>query len=221
MGTYTTLLFDLDGTLTDSAPGIIGCTRHALEIMHRPEPENIMRFIGPPLIDSFRDFCGMTEQDAKEAVRLYRERYADVGLFENAVYSGVPEMLERLRGAGFRMAVATSKPEVFAVRILDKFGLSRYFDFIGGGELNGVRNDKHEVIEYVLENLGSPDRDTVLMIGDRSHDVIGAHKSGIRCLGALWGYGSREELSGCGIKYMAELPADAAEMLAGGNMKQQ
>ena len=213
MKKYEILLFDLDGTLTDSAPGILNCARHALNIMNRPEPENMYRFIGPPLIDSFLEFCGMNDEDAHEAVRLYRERYGTVGLFENAVYDGVPEMLESLKKAGYRMAVATSKPEVFAVRILEKFGLADYFEFIGGGLVNGVRNEKNEVIEYVLEKLGQPARDKVLMIGDRKHDVIGAKQTGLDCLYALWGYGSTEEAKEAGAEYLTDTPQALANML--------
>ncbi|MCR5122279.1 MAG: HAD-IA family hydrolase [Ruminococcus sp.] len=215
MKKYDILLFDLDGTLTDSAPGILNCARHALNIMGRPEPENMLRFVGPPLIDSFIDFCRMTREDAQEAVRLYRERYGTVGLFENAVYGGIAEMLSALKAAGYRLAVATSKPEVFAVRILDKFGLSGYFEFIGGGLVNGERNEKHEVIEYVLENLGNPERGRVLMIGDRKFDVIGARQTGLDCLYALWGYGGKEEAEESGALYTAETPQELTEMLTG------
>ena len=215
MKKYDTLLFDLDGTLTDSAPGILNCARHALKTMGRPEPENMLRFVGPPLIDSFLEFCGMNDEDAHEAVRLYRERYGDVGLFENAVYEGIPEMLEALGKAGYRMAVATSKPEVFAARILDKFGLAKYFEFIGGGLVNGVRNEKDEVIEYVLEQLGQPDRSGVLMIGDRKFDVIGARQTGLDCMYALWGYGGREEAEESEALYISETPQELAEMLGG------
>ena len=213
MKKYEILLFDLDGTLTDSAPGILNCARHALKTMGRTEPENMLRFVGPPLIDSFLEFCHMNDEDAHEAVRLYRERYGTVGLFENSVYDGIPEMLDSLMNAGYRMAVATSKPEVFAERILCKFGLAKYFKFIGGGLVNGVRNEKDEVIEYVLEKLGQPDREKVLMIGDRKFDVIGARQTGLECAYALWGYGGTEEAREAGALFTAETPQALAEML--------
>ena len=215
MKKYDILLFDLDGTLTDSAPGILNCARHALNIMGRPEPENMLRFVGPPLIDSFLEFCNMNDEDAHEAVRLYRERYGTVGLFENAVYDGIEDMLGALEGAGYRMAVATSKPEVFATRILDRFGLAKYFEFIGGGLVNGVRNEKNEVIEYVLEKLGQPDREKVLMIGDRKFDVIGARQTGLGCMYALWGYGGREEAEESEALCIADTPQELGCMLAG------
>lgn len=221
MDKFDILLFDLDGTLTDSAPGILSCVRHALDIMGVREPENIMRFVGPPLYESFASFCGMDERQVTEAVRLYRERYAETGLFENSVYEGVPEMLDRLRADGRRLFVATSKPEVFAVRILDKFGLSEYFEVIGGAVIDGehgARNEKHEVIEYVLDRAGMPDRSRVLMIGDRKHDIIGAEKCGIRCMAALWGYGSEQEFAEYGADYIAKTPQQTAEMIIGSTL---
>ncbi|MBQ9139110.1 MAG: HAD hydrolase-like protein, partial [Ruminococcus sp.] len=124
MNDFNTVLFDLDGTLTDSAPGIINCYRHALNAMGFEEPEDIMRVVGPPLYDSFAELCGMNSEQVQEAVRIYRQRYADTGLFENKVYDGIPEMLKRLKDSGKRLMVATSKPEVFAVRILEKFQLA-------------------------------------------------------------------------------------------------
>lgn len=217
---YENILFDLDGTLTDSAPGILNCVQNALSVMGISEPENIMRFVGPPLYESFASFCGMNEEQVIEAVRLYRERYTDIGLFENSVYDGVPEMLERLKNGGRRLFVATSKPEVFAVRILDRFGLSDFFEVIGGADIvgsRGSRNEKDEVIEYVLEQAGQPDRSTVLMIGDRKHDIIGAEKCGVHCMAALWGYGSEEEFYEYGADYIAKTPQEAADMILGTN----
>lgn len=213
MSRYNTLLFDLDGTLTDSAPGIIKCFRYALETMGFDEPDDIMRIVGPPIYDSFAQFCGMNEEQVQEAARIYRSRYSEKGLFENEVYKGVPEMLKRLKDGGKRLLVATSKPEVFAVRILEKFQLAEYFDVIGGADINGSRNDKNEIIEYVLERAGVTDRRTALMAGDRSYDVRGAHKTGLECMGVLWGYGSEEELKASGADYIAASPAEAADML--------
>lgn len=215
MKKYTTILFDLDGTLTDSAEGIINCVKYALEKMDRPIPPQsvLIKFVGPPLYESFERFCGMTAEDAKEAVRIYRVRYADIGLFENRVYDGVPEMLERLKAAGKTLAVATSKPEVFAERILEHFGLDGYFGFIGGASIGGTRNEKHEVILYTLENLGVTDRSSVLMVGDRMHDILGAHKTQLDCLAVLYGYGSREEFEEYGADYIAETAEIAADMI--------
>jgi len=210
---FDTLLFDLDGTLTDSTEGIVRCLEYALERMGFDIPEDTNKFLGPPLYRSFAEFCGMNEEQVNEAVRIFRERYSTVGLFENRVYDGVPEMLKRLRDGGKRIMVATSKPEVYAVRIFDRFGLSQFFEIVGGANINGTRNDKDEVIEYVLEKAGISDRSSVLMIGDRRQDVIGAHKTGLKCMGILWGFGSIEELTEAGADFIAETPEKAADML--------
>ena len=210
---FDTLLFDLDGTLTDSTEGIVRCLEYALERMGFDIPEDKNKFLGPPLYRSFAEFCGMNEEQVNEAVRIFRERYSTVGLFENRVYEGVPEMLKRLRDGGKRIMVATSKPEVYAVRIFDRFGLSQFFERVGGANINGTRNDKDEVIEYVLEKAGISDRSSVLMIGDRRQDVIGAHKTGLKCMGILWGFGSIEELTEAGADFIAETPEKAADML--------
>jgi phosphoglycolate phosphatase len=210
---FDTLLFDLDGTLTDSTEGIVRCLEYALERMGFDIPEDKNKFLGPPLYRSFAEFCGMNEGQVNEAVRIFRERYSTVGLFENRVYEGVPEMLKRLRDGGKRIMVATSKPEVYAVRIFDRFGLSQFFEIVGGANINGTRNDKDEVIEYVLEKAGISDRSSVLMIGDRRQDVLGAHKTGLKCMGILWGFGSIEELTEAGADFIAETPEKAADML--------
>lgn len=210
---FDTLLFDLDGTLTDSTEGIVRCLEYALERMGFDIPEDTNKFLGPPLYRSFAEFCGMNEEQVNEAVRIFRERYSTVGLFENRVYEGVPEMLKRLRDGGKRIMVATSKPEVYAVRIFDRFGLSQFFEIVGGANINGTRNDKDEVIEYVLGKAGISDRSSVLMIGDRRQDVIGAHKTGLKCMGILWGFGSIEELTEAGADFIAETPEKAADML--------
>ena len=213
MAQYDTLLFDLDGTLTDSTEGILKCFEHAITELGFEAPKDTNSILGPPLRQSFAEFCGMNEQQVDEAVRIFRERYSTVGLFENHVYDGIPEMLEKLKSGYKRLMVATSKPQVYAVRIFDKFNLSRYFEFVGGAELDGSRDYKDEVIEYVLAQAGITDRSTVLMIGDRRQDVLGAHKTGIKCMGILWGYGSVEELTQSGADYIAKTPGEAADML--------
>lgn len=207
------LLFDLDGTLTDSTEGILNCLRYALERMGFEYPEDTNRFLGPPLYFSFAEFCGMNGEQVQEAVRIFRERYSVTGLFENRVYEGIPEMLDRLKKSGKRLMVATSKPEVYAVRIFDRFGLSQFFEIVGGADINGTRNNKDEVIEYVLARADAADRSRVLMIGDRRQDVDGAHSTGIECMGILWGFGSAEELTEAGADYIARTPQEAADML--------
>ncbi|HRR75434.1 MAG TPA: HAD hydrolase-like protein [Ruminococcus sp.] len=215
MDKYEYLLFDLDGTLTDSAPGIINCLRHALSIMGFDMPEKPERFLGPPLYDSFAEYCGMDEEQVTKAVKLFRERYSTIGLFENSVYPEVPEMLQKLKCAGKHLMVATSKVDEYAERILARFEIADHFEFIGGALINGTRNEKCEVIEHVLASTGITDRSSVLMIGDRNTDVIGAHKTGLKCMGILWGYGSEEELRETGADYIANTPQDAADMLLG------
>lgn len=213
MKKFDTLLFDLDGTLTDSTEGILNCLIHAIERMGFEVPEDTNIFLGPPIRQSFAEFLGMNGDQVDEAVRIFRERYSDTGLFENRVYDGIPEMLERLKSGGKRIMVATSKPQVYAVRIFERFGLAQYFEIVGGAELDGSRDYKDEVIEYVLAKAGITDRSTVLMIGDRRQDVLGAHKTDIECMGILWGYGSVEELTQAGADYIARTPQEAADML--------
>lgn len=213
MKKYDTLLFDLDGTLTDSTEGILNCLIYAIERMGFEVPEDTNIFLGPPIRQSFAEFLGMNGEQVDEAVRIFRERYSDTGLFENRVYDGIPGMLERLKSGGKRLMVATSKPQVYAVRIFERFGLAQYFEIVGGAELDGSRDYKDEVIEYVLAKAGITDRSTVLMIGDRRQDVLGAHKTDIECMGILWGYGSVEELTQAGADYIARTPQEAADML--------
>ena len=213
MKKFDTLLFDLDGTLTDSTEGILNCLIYAIERMGFEVPEDTNIFLGPPIRQSFAEFLGMNGEQVDEAVRIFRERYSDTGLFENRVYDSIPGMLERLKSGGKRLMVATSKPQVYAVRIFERFGLAQYFEIVGGAELDGSRDYKDEVIEYVLAKAGITDRSTVLMIGDRRQDVLGAHKTDIECMGILWGYGSVEELTQAGADYIARTPQEAADML--------
>ena len=215
MNSFDILLFDLDGTLTDSNEGILKSLIYAAERMGYEVPEDTNKFLGPPIRQSFARFFGMDAEQVEEAVGIFRERYSTVGLFENRVYEGVPEMLERLKSAGKRLMVATSKPQVYAVRILDRFGLAQYFEVAGGAELDGTRDYKDEVIEYVLARADITDRSRVLMIGDRYNDIDGAHKTGLKCMGVLWGYGSQEELSEAGADFIAQTPQTAADMLLG------
>ena len=215
MNSFDILLFDLDGTLTDSNEGILKSLVYAIERIGYEVPEDTNRFLGPPIRQSFTEFLGMDAGQVEEAVGIFRERYSTVGLFENRVYEGVPEMLERLKNSGKRLMVATSKPRVYAERILERFGLAPYFEVTGGAELDGTRDYKDEVIEYVLAKAGITDRSRVLMIGDRYNDVAGAHKTGLKCMGVLWGYGSQEELSQAGADFITETPQTAADMLLG------
>lgn len=200
------LLFDLDGTLTDPKLGVVRCIKYALKRLDR-DPDaypNLERYIGPPLLESFYELLG-SQQEAESAVTLYRERFSSVGLFENEVYEGIEESLAELVAEGCRMLIATSKPSVFASRIIQHFNLENYFDFIYGSELNGQLSDKADLIAFILNKEGLEIADT-LMIGDRLHDVRGARKNGVRSLGVLWGYGSHEELTEAGVDALCDSP---------------
>lgn len=214
---YKTAIFDLDGTITDSGPGIMNSIRYALKKRGLPElpEEELRRFIGPPLKEQFQSVFGLTEEESVQMTEDYREYYSEKGIFENSVYDGVPKMLERLRTSGVRGLMATAKPEYYARIIADHFDFAKYFEFIGGACMDGRRNDKHEVIEYVIETCGvsHEDRERTIMIGDRSNDMIGAGKSGIHSLGVLYGYGSREELEGASAQTLAETPGKVADLI--------
>lgn len=211
---YNRLLFDLDGTLTDSFDGVANSVIYALERMgYRDIDKSALRpFLGPPLTYSFKTIYGMTDAQADEAVRLYREYYRPHGWLENSVYDGVPQMLSALKSAGKHLAVATSKPEQFAKKILDRFGLAEHFEFIGGATLDDSRSEKPAVVKYTLDSF-CPDKTAALMIGDRKYDVEGAKLNGIAAMGVLYGYGDRQELVSAGATLLAETPADIARII--------
>ena len=208
------IFFDLDGTLTDSGPGIVHSVAYALRKLgvEPPEPEKLRPFIGPPLLWIFAHFYGFDEAKSKEGVRLYREYFTAGGMFENSVYPGVPEALERLREAGFRLAVATSKPEEFSRQIISHFSLDKYFEAVCGAAMDETRTEKADVLRYALETLGATAEES-LMVGDREHDVLGAKAVGLPYLGVLWGYGSLEELTDAGASVLAETPEQMAELI--------
>ena len=212
---YDWILFDLDGTLTDPGIGITNAVAHALKRFGLPVPERekLYPFIGPPLTDSFMKYYGLTPEEADQAVVYYREHFRDIGIFENEVYPGIPEMLEQLLAAGKKLALATSKPEAFAKRIMDLFDLAKYFTFIGGAEFTGPRTKKGAVIAYVLESCGITDKSRVLMVGDREHDVLGAKENGLACMGVLFGYGDLPELESAGAAYIAETVPEIAQLI--------
>ena len=193
---YQHYFFDLDGTLTDPGVGIKNSIRYALARFGLPALEEAVldRFIGPPLLDSFARYCGATPKEAKELLRLYREYFAERGIFENQVYDGIPGTLAALRQRGARLYLATSKPEPYAKRILAHFGLAEQFTFIGGSTMEETRTDKEEVIRYVMESAGVP-REGCVMVGDRIYDIRGGKACGLSTVGVLYGYGDRAELS--------------------------
>ncbi len=214
MPTETTLFFDLDGTLTDPKPGITGSIQYALEKLGRqvPSQDELAWCIGPPLRASFVALLGGEEQ-ADRAVELYRERFGDVGLFENSVYPDIESVLTALGQAHPRIFVATSKPHVFAKRIIDHFGLTRHFERVFGSELDGTRVHKDELLAYALQQTGAVPS-SALMIGDRSHDVLGAKANGMAALGVTYGYGSPEELVAAGARRLCATPRAVLEAIS-------
>jgi phosphoglycolate phosphatase len=205
--TMDAIYFDLDGTLTDPKPGITRSIQYALRKLDYhtiPTEDELTWCIGPPLRASFVKIL-KTADSADLAVSLYRERFSDIGLYENGVYDGIRDVLTTLGKSGHRMFVATSKPHVFAERIIDHFGLRHHFEHVFGSELDGTRVDKSHLLEYAL-NTASVDPSRTVMIGDRSHDMIGASNNGMKSIGVLYGYGSKDELIGAGALRVCATP---------------
>jgi len=201
------IFFDLDGTLTDPKPGITRSIQYALDKLGHhtiPTEDELTWCIGPPLRASFVKLLG-AEAFADHAVAHYRERFSDIGLYENGVYAGVRDVLTTLRQSGRRLFVATSKPHVYAERIIDHFDLRRYFERVFGSELDGTRADKSDLLAYAL-NAASVDSSHATMIGDRSHDMIGARNNGMKGIGVLYGYGSEQELTAAGASHLCATP---------------
>src|SRR5689334_12095529 len=199
-----TIFFDLDGTLTNPKPGITRSIQYALDRLGQPVPteDDLIWCIGPPLHASLKKLLG-TDALADRALLLYRERFADIGLFENEVYAGIQETLSALAAPGRRIFIATSKPAVYANRIVDHFGLRHHFEHVFGSELDGTRTDKSELLRYALEVTRTDPRDAI-MIGDRAHDMIGARNNAMTAIGVLYGYGSRDELMEAGAHHLCE-----------------
>lgn len=229
------LLFDLDGTLTDPMVGITKSVQYALRHygIIEEDLEKLVPFIGPPLRESFMKFYSFSEEQAKEGVLIYREYFSEKGIFENEEILGIREMLKELKGRGKRLFVATSKPEIYAKRILEHFSMDEYFVFIGGADLGETRVSKGDVIRYVLEESGvlregieengnaegemtrkiEEVKRRILMVGDREHDVLGAKENGIQSVGVLFGYGSREELREAGADQIVESVEELTQVL--------
>ncbi|MBQ2718867.1 MAG: HAD hydrolase-like protein [Clostridia bacterium] len=207
----TTVFLDLDGTLTDSRPGILAGAAHALTALGLPTApsEVTTAFIGPPLYECFRGLYGLDDATSRRAVTLYREYYGTRGLFENTVYPGIPAMLASLREAGLTLCLATGKPHEYGRRIVSHFGLDRYISAVYGAEFDGTRGDKAALLSYALADRGLAPKEAV-MVGDRRFDVEGALAVGVTPLGVLWGYGDAAELTAAGATHLAATPAKAA-----------
>ncbi|MEF2914116.1 MAG: HAD-IA family hydrolase [Succinivibrio sp.] len=203
------ILFDLDGTLTESGIGIKRCVQYALKNFNIDETddEKLRLFIGPPLFDSFTNRYRLTEEQANKAIELYRERYREIGIFENRLYDGIKDMLSELKKRDLILAVASSKPEVFVIKILKYFDIDKYFSVITGASLDGKLSAKKDVIRKALEMLNATNKkDQCIMIGDREHDIKGAIENSIKCIGCLWGYGSEHELKQAGCNILVSTP---------------
>ena len=214
-------LFDLDGTLTDSQEGIIKSVQYALSFfgIEEHDLQKLTPFLGPPLKKSFMEFYGFSQEDAEKAIALYRERFAPIGIFENSVYPGIPDLLERLKEKGMLLAVASSKPECYVRQILAHFDIEKYFDVVVGSELDGSRSQKEEVVEEALKRLGiltvpiEKRKSVCVMIGDRKFDLQGAKAHFLTGVGAGYGYASAGELEEEGADYIAETVEKLAQYL--------
>lgn len=209
-----TILFDLDGTLTDSGEGIINCATLALRHFGLPIPSyaDMRTFVGPPLRDSFIRF-GVPADQADEAIRVYRSRYIPTGMFENTPYPGIRELLEKLRAEGYTLYVATSKPEEMSVTILEKFDLAKYFHRICGASIDSSRSTKDAVIAYLLESSGA--KEDMVMVGDTKYDILGAKAHGIPAIGVGWGYGKVKEMEEAGAVGIAETMDELIGLIRG------
>lgn len=205
------ILFDLDGTLTDSGPGIMNCVKYAFEKMNYTDydPAILRTFIGPPLDYRFQEVCGISEEEAKKAVATFRERYFVTGIWENSVYEGIPEVLTLLKVSGKKLAVATSKPQVLADRVLERFELAEFFDVICGSKADGKNAEKTTILNEVLAVTGYTDKkDQVVLIGDTKYDVLGAKAVGIDCVGVSYGYGTEDDLKEAGAAKICKTPGE-------------
>lgn len=208
-------LFDLDGTLTDSRPGIVNSIVYCLDYfgITVEDTESLRSWLGPPLSDSMHRYCGFNREKAQVGIKKYREYFDKKGIFENSVYPGISEMLEKLKICGYAILLATSKPEAAARRILAYFDLERYFDYIGGASDDDSRAVKADVIRYVLETAGITDVTKAVMIGDRRHDIIGAKENSLESIGVLYGYGDEGELETAGADWLVKDTEELCQLL--------
>lgn len=216
MKSYSTILFDLDGTLTDSSQGVINSIIYALEKfdINDYDMSLLKKFLGPPLHESFEKFMGFDKEKSLQAVKFYREYFSSKGLLENEVYAGVNDLLQNLKENGKTLVVATSKPQPFTDRIMEHFDLAKYFDFIAGSNMDTTRSKKAEVIEYALSECNIKDKSKVVMIGDRAEDMIGAQSVGIDSIGVEYGYGTFDELKNADATYIVKTVDELKKLLS-------
>ena len=215
MKEYKYVLFDLDGTLTDPKEGITKSVAYALESygIHVENLDSLCKFIGPPLRESFVKFYGFSEEEAEKAVAKFREYFRPHGVYENKMFEGVDKLLENLVRCGKQVVLATSKPEVFAKVVLEHFDLAKYFTYIAGSDMAGLRDRKADVIAYALSELDIQDKAEAVMVGDREHDIIGAKENGLDSIGVLYGFGDRAEHEAAGADYIVETVEALGELL--------
>ncbi|WP_084574941.1 HAD family hydrolase [Sporomusa malonica] len=211
---YQVILFDLDGTLTDPKIGITKSVQYALAKFNINEPDldKLIPFIGPPLVESFQEFYSLSRTEADVAVTYYREYFTQSGMYENAVYPGIKEMLAKLVDAGKKLIIATSKPTIFSEKILEYFGMTSFFKVIVGSNLDGSRIHKTEIIDYILSDIPHIARESIVMVGDRKHDIIGAQNNGIDSIAVSYGYGGLEELQQAGPTFIISSVNDLEQL---------
>ena len=213
---YDYILFDLDGTLTDSKPGIIECIAYALEKENVPYTNQILdKMVGPPFRVSMHDFLGLEMPEIEKLIGIYRGVYEEYGYKNCKVFEGVEQMLSALKNAGKVLGVATSKPIKFTQMIMRDFDLGKYFDYVAGASSDASKEAKSDVIQGALDNLGVKDKSKVLMVGDRLYDIEGAHMQGIDCAAVLYGYGSKEEFEEYKAEYILAAPDDVVKLVLG------
>lgn len=214
---YNYVFFDLDGTIINTGEGVMTSVKYSLEKLgvDIPDYEDFRRFVGPPLLVSYKEFYGMDEEKAREAVRLYREFYSEKGLLMGHPYEGVMDTFKKIKDMGIKLAVATSKPEAYSVEIAKHFGFYEYFDAICGATFDGTRDNKADVINYAFDTLeiSGDNHSDVLMVGDRKFDIIGAKTFGMTSVGVLYGYGSKEEFEEAGADFIVEKATDVLDIL--------
>lgn len=213
--TYKYILFDLDGTITDSREGITKGVKYSLDKMgiSNVKLEELNKFIGPPLKESYIKYYNFSEKESEKAINYFREYYKEIGIYENELYEGIEKLISELVEMDKILIIATSKVTEYAEIIIEYFGLSKYFTYIVGSNMDGTRTNKHEVIEYALQISGIEDKKDIIMIGDRKHDIIGAKQNKIDCIGVEYGYGSKEELSKVNADYIVKDINELAKLL--------
>ncbi len=215
MKKYDVIAFDLDGTLTNPERGLIASFIYAFKKMgvDYGKPEELKRFIGPPIYEEWQKEFGFTPEESARALLIFREFFSVYGWWDNELYSGVSELLASLKAKGKKIILATSKPEIFALKIVELFDIKKYFDFVGGAATDKTRDKKHEVLEYALNAIGNPNREKCILVGDRVYDAEGARTCGIDSLGVLYGHGSDEEIKNSGFTLIAKTVADIDKLL--------